>query len=366
MRLEFNEYASALLTTLSGDIKFSIKYKIPWPACWVDCSGDHTHTIASWDGFNTTIDFFDLTQILNIGDNTPASGWCGHSTSKLFTGDFNADGAEDYLCHDTNDGKKWIDYQSGGTFTGTNWSRAANWCTGSSNQVLVGDFSGDGRDDMLCHGSSTKLIDYADSNAQFYGTDWSYSSTWCTSSGMVIYTGDYNSDGRDDLYCYNKTNDMKYLDYADASGHFAGTDWSGTVLPTGFCGMYNGDTIALKTYHNKYVRAGGSPEGWAVNQGSAIGNFEKFVVSCNGEVVSLKSYHNRYLQANDSSSDYIVKQQTYIGDWEKFTAVEQDDGTWAFLTDHDRYLQARGSGDNWVVKQQTFVGTWETFTVVPQ
>jgi hypothetical protein len=115
-RLAFNEYASALLTTLSGDISFSIKYKIPWPACWVDCTHSHNHTIASWDGFNTTIEFFDLTQILNTGNNKPATSWCGHSTSKLFTGDFNADGALDYLCHDYNDGKKWIDYQSGGAF----------------------------------------------------------------------------------------------------------------------------------------------------------------------------------------------------------------------------------------------------------
>jgi hypothetical protein len=367
LRLEFNEYASALLTTLSGDIKFNIKWET-WCAPFPGCSGSHSHTIATWSGFNTTVDFFNLTQILNTGTNKPATSWCGHSTSKLFTGDFNADGALDYLCHDTNDGKKWIDYQSGGAFTGTNWSRAANWCTGSSNQVLIGDFNGDNRDDMICHTSSSKYIDYADSNAQFMGTEWSYNSTWCTSSGMVIYTGDYNDDGRDDLYCYNKSTGTKYLDYADASGQFAGTDWSGTVLPTGFCGMYNGDTIALKTYHNKYVRAGGSPENWTVNQSSTVGAWEKFVVSCSGDVVSLESYHNRYLQANGSNVDYVVRQQTFIGDWEKFTAVEQEDGSWAFLTDHNRYLQARdgNNGNNWVLKQQTYVGDWEKFTVVPQ
>jgi hypothetical protein len=116
------------------------------------------------------------------------------------------------------------------------------------------------------------------------------------------------------------------------------------------------------------VRAGGSPESWTVNQASSIGAWEKFIVVCNGDVVSLKTAHNRYVQANDSALDYVTRQQSFIGDWEKFTAVEQEDGSWAFLTDHNRYLQARdgNNGNNWVLKQQTYVGDWEKFTVVPQ
>ncbi|KIG19274.1 hypothetical protein DB30_03830 [Enhygromyxa salina] len=227
VRLVFNEYASAFLTTLSGDITFSINYTIPWPICWANCSGDHTHTIASWNGYSTTIDFFDLTQIVNVGDDKPSGTWCTGSTQELFAGDFNGDSATDYLCHGTDNGKKWIDFQSGGAFGGTDWVRSANWCLDSSGELLVGDFNGDGRDDMLCHGSSTKWIDYADANGEFWGTDWSAASTWCTGSNAVLYTDDYDGDGRDDLYCYNKVSDTKYLDYADANGQFGGTDWTG-------------------------------------------------------------------------------------------------------------------------------------------
>jgi hypothetical protein len=368
IRLVFNEYAGAFLTTLSGDISFSINWSIPWPACWVDCSGDHTHTIASWDGWSTSIDFFDLTQNVNVGADKPSGSFCTSSTTELFTGDFNADGALDYLCHRASDGYKFIDYQSSGDFDGTDWSRSVAWC--KTGQVLVGDFDGDGRDDMFCHGSTVQSIDYADANGEFYGTDWSHASTYCTLSTQTIYTGDYNDDGRDDLYCYNKSTGTKYLDYADASGHFAATDWSGTTLPTGFCGMYDGETIALKTYHNKYVRAGGSPEGWILNQSDSVGTWGQFVVVCDGEDVSLRTVHNRYVMALDGAGTwggpYDMQQATAIGEWERFTAVEQDDGTWAFLTDHSRYMQARNSNSNWVLNQQTFVGTWEKFTVEVQ
>jgi hypothetical protein len=227
-RLVFEEYASAALTTLSGDISFSIQWEL-WCDPFPGCSGSHNHTIASWDGFNTTVDLFDLTQVLNVGTNKPSGSWCGHATSQLYVGDFNADGASDYLCHDTNDGKKWLDYQSGGTFGGTNWSREAWWCTGTS-QLVVGDFNGDNRDDILCNAVGKKSIDYTDVNSQLLGTDWSATSYWCGHTGSVIKAGDYNDDGRDDLYCYDTTG-KKWLDYADANGQFGGTDWSGYTLP---------------------------------------------------------------------------------------------------------------------------------------
>lgn len=364
-RLAFDEYASAFLTTLSGNIKFNIKWDLgPW--CFWNCSGSHEHTIATWSGFNTSVALFDLTQNINVGTNKPNGSWCTHGGSELYTGDFNADGAADYLCHDTGNGFKWLDYQSGGSFGGTDWERSANWCTTTSKQLLVGDFNGDNRDDMLCHSSSTKWIDYTDSNSQLMGTDWSASSTWCTHSGAVLKAQDMNNDGRDDLYCYD-SGGSKWIDYADANGVFGGTDWTGTTLPINFCDTYDGELISLKTHHNRYVKAETGGAGWVAVQAPTIGAWERFTVVCTGDLVSFKSAHNRYLQANSGASDYIVRQQTSIGDWEKFTAVQQDD-KWAFLTAHGRYLQARdaNNNNNWILKQQTFIGDWEKFAVVPQ
>jgi hypothetical protein len=35
------------------------------------------------------------------------------------------------------------------------WSSAMNWCTGSTEQLHLGDFKGDGCSDMLCHDAAT-------------------------------------------------------------------------------------------------------------------------------------------------------------------------------------------------------------------
>ncbi|MCY1069806.1 esterase [Nannocystis sp. RBIL2] len=361
VKLVFSEYAEAVLTTLSGDISFDIKYKIPWPICWANCTKSHSHTIASWDGLSTSIEFFDLSQTVRAGTQQASAYWCTHTGAKLHSGDFDGDGAADYLCHDTADGRLWIDYD--GSFGGTDWSRSASWCIGG--KLLIGDFNGDGRDDLMCHNYANKVIDYADSNAQFMGADWSYTLSWCVHGGAEIEAGDYDKDGRDDLHCHDSTG-KKWLDYADTNGRFGGTDWVGFVMPNGFCGQYDGDTIALKTHHGRYVRAGGPNDSYVVDQSANLSNWERFVVDCDGEEVAFKTWHSRYVQANDEASSWIAKQQTFIGPWETFTPVEQEDGTWAFLTHHNRYLQANDANTSWQVRQQTYVGPWEKFTVVPQ
>lgn len=360
VKLVFNEHAEAILTALSGDISFNIKYKNP--LCLFLCTSSHAHTIASWDGFDTSVEFFDLTQTLRAGTQTPGSTWCGHSGAELHSGDFDGDGAGDYMCHDVNNGRKWIDYD--GAFGGTDWWADTNFCVGGD-PLLIGDFNGDGRDDLFCHGDSTRSIDYTDTSGHFGNTDWSHTLSWCVHAGSVLETGDFNGDGRDDLYCHDSEG-KKWLDYADANGRFGGTDWQGTVLPTGFCGQYDGDTIALKTAHGMYLGAADHTKGWIIDQVPAVSSWQRFVVDCDGETVSFKTVHNRYFQANDAGGGWITRQQTFIGAWEKFTPVEQADGTWAFLTDHGRYLQALDAGGGWQVRQQTFVGAWEKFTVVPQ
>jgi hypothetical protein len=166
--------------------------------------------------------------------------WCNHSTGQFFTGDFNGDGRSDWLCHDTASGYKWIDYaDAAGQFWGTNWERNATWCNHDSAEFFLGDFNGDGRDDFLCHdGNGNKWIDYADAAGQFWGTNWSRASGWCNHNSGRLQVGDLNGDGRDDFLCHDTTSGVKWADYADAAGQFLGTNWS-----TGFnwCGHTAGE-----------------------------------------------------------------------------------------------------------------------------
>jgi len=90
MRLQFDQYASAVLNVLSGSIKFKF-------TAWVVFV--HDHTIASWDGYSWTVNFFEDTQNINLGNDKPNGSWCEPNDRELFEGDFDGDGDIDWLCH---------------------------------------------------------------------------------------------------------------------------------------------------------------------------------------------------------------------------------------------------------------------------
>ena len=51
----------------------------------------------------------------------------------------------------------------------------SGWCIFAPHeQLFVGDFNGDGRDDILCHnyGSGRRMGSYANADASFTSTDW--------------------------------------------------------------------------------------------------------------------------------------------------------------------------------------------------
>jgi microsomal dipeptidase-like Zn-dependent dipeptidase len=163
---------------------------------------------------------------------------CSFPEGEVFTGDFDGDGRDDVLFHGSNGGT-WIDYaRRGGEFEGVDWKRSDSptadqaWClTGATRKLYVGDYNGDGRDDLLCHQSDGKSwIDYANSSGQFFGTNWdrntnSVDKNWCLiSATRELHIGDYNGDGREDLLCH-QSDGRTWIDYANATGAFTGTNW---------------------------------------------------------------------------------------------------------------------------------------------
>ncbi|MDH5546092.1 MAG: FG-GAP-like repeat-containing protein [Gammaproteobacteria bacterium] len=222
------------------------------------------------------------------------SGWCSHSGASLFRGDFNGDGKTDLLCHDTN-GTKWIDFADAlGQFNGTDWSRAANWCGGTTAKLIIGDYNGDGRDDMLCHSSAgNKYIDYANNSGQFLGTDWSRTTNWCSHGSAELLVGDVNGDHRADLICHDTASGYKWIDYADTYGRFYGTNWerdahwcshTGAQIRMGdFNGDGRTDMLCHDTAGNKWVdladnygRFNGS--NWSANTGFCAGSGNTLLV----------------------------------------------------------------------------------------
>ena len=176
--------------------------------------------------------------------------WCGHSSGELHVGDINYDHRADMLCHDKRSGYKWTSLSApGGTFSGTSWRKAMRWCYHVTGQLHLGDFNGDGKQDMLCHDISNgyKWIALANHNGQYTGTSWRKAMGWCKHQGAKLFIGDFNGDHRSDMLCHDTYTGYKWIALADHLGHFHSTNWrramrwcnhNGAEL---YIGDFNGD-----------------------------------------------------------------------------------------------------------------------------
>jgi len=216
-------------------------------------------------------------------------GWCNHNGAQLHIGDFNGDNKDDMLCHDTNNGHKWIAYAKGrARFTGTDWERPLGWCNHNGAQLHIGDFNGDNKDDMLCHDTNNghKWIAYAKGRARFSGTDWERPLGWCNHNGAQLHIGDFTGDNKDDMLCHDTNNGHKWVAYAKGQGSFTGTDWE---RPLGWCnhngarlhiGNFNGDRRDDMLCHD--INNGHKWVAYAKGQGSFTGtDWERSMSWCN-------------------------------------------------------------------------------------
>lgn len=144
----------------------------------------------------------------------------------------------DLLCHDTDSGNLYTDGDDSPVkFGGTNWSRTANFCKGDSQRLLTGDFDGDTRSDLLCHDLETGIIqiDYGafntvSGNTEFNGVNFTSVNGWCNGDTQQLIVGNFDDDTKDDLLCHDHADGRRWLDRANDG--FAGTNHS---FGTGWC-----------------------------------------------------------------------------------------------------------------------------------
>ena len=76
-------------------------------------------------------------------------------------------------------------------------------------RLVVGDFNGDGRDDMYCYYSRRHLgntyIAFAKKDGSFLHNSETDNMGWCLAKGCTLSVGEASADARDDLVCHCKS-----------------------------------------------------------------------------------------------------------------------------------------------------------------
>ena len=141
-------------------------------------------------------------------------------SGQVHLGDFNGDGRQDALCHDTKNGHKWIKLaDEAGHYKTAGWQKAMGFCFGKNEQLHIGDFNGDNRADMLCHDWKTgrNQIALANQDGHFSSVNWR-DNGWCSGTGRNVHIGDFNGDCRSDLLCEDKAGN-KWISLAKSAPH---------------------------------------------------------------------------------------------------------------------------------------------------
>lgn len=142
----------------------------------------------------------------------------------LVLGDFDGDGQGDLYYWNSQGQDDWYDLSGAGGLDHAWEGVDGAWC--SNGELYPGDFNNDKHQDLLCfrgwwypYGLE---IDYADSDGNFNSVDWRKYGHWCENE---LYVGDFNSDGYDDLYCRGYDG-WRRVDYnSKTSEPFASSDW---------------------------------------------------------------------------------------------------------------------------------------------
>lgn len=109
----------------------------------------------------------------------------------------------------------------------------------------VDDFNGDGRDDLLWRNDSGVITDWLSTNTGTFTSNWAYASFSVPVEWKVAATGDFNGDGKADIF-WQDTNGAVVTWLGNGNGGFS-ADWAHAAMAVGSewhvvaNGDYNGD-----------------------------------------------------------------------------------------------------------------------------
>ena len=153
----------------------------------------------------------------------PGAKWHDYSPSaprSQLVGDFNGDGLDDIVTFTRGDNADVFVALSNGTSFGPGIKWNDHFAIGTETPA-VGDFDGDGRDDIVTftRGDAADVYVALSDGSRFVGGDFGVTQKWhdyFALDGEIAGTGDFDGDGRDDIVTFTRgTNADVYVAYSN-------------------------------------------------------------------------------------------------------------------------------------------------------
>jgi myo-inositol-hexaphosphate 3-phosphohydrolase len=142
----------------------------------------------------------------------------GDTVEELFVGDFTGDGTMDVAIHDRQTGAWYVGVSTGAALRVEHWGSAFG-NRGDVEEVFVGDFTGDGKADVAIHDKRTGNWYVGVSTGAALRIE-----AWASGFGNrgdtveQVLVGDFTGDGKADVAVHNRQNGNWYLGLSTGAG----------------------------------------------------------------------------------------------------------------------------------------------------
>ncbi|MGA5303764.1 FG-GAP repeat domain-containing protein [Nucisporomicrobium flavum] len=192
-----------------------------------DFNGDGRDDIATFTRGSSA----DVYVALSTGYSFSGTGWKWHNyfaagTEIPAVGDFNGDGRDDIATFTRGSSADvYVALSTGSSFSGTGW-KWHNYFAVGTELPSVGDFNGDGRDDIVTftRGSAADVYVAFSTGSSFSGTGWKWHNYFAVGT-EIPGTGDFTGDGRTDIATFTRGSAADVYVARSTGGSFYGTGW---------------------------------------------------------------------------------------------------------------------------------------------